>query len=388
MNILFLMKGFGVGGQEVVTSVLADNFLKSKYNVSIVFLSKPSGFVYENLDFRIKKYVFEREELSLSRIKEIRKILVTDNIDVVINQWGLPFGPAFILKHAIGGMNIKIISVYHNQPNINARIKGVEMEEEKAESTIKRSLLKLKKAMFTFVTCLSMRYVYHNSDKYILLSNSHIDNFRKFTGLKKIDKIQVITNPITIDSHNFVYNETAKKKEIIYIGRIDYNQKRAFRLADVWSIVKEELPDWNFTVIGKGEDFEKFVHYINRLKLERIKLEGFAKPKDYYERASIMIMTSEYEGLPLVIAEGMSYGVVPIVYGSFSSVYDIIEDGRTGYIVPKNGHFDTVEFSQTIISLARNGARLHEMAQRAIIKSKDFNVEPIMEQWRKLIDGL
>ena len=84
----------------------------------------------------------------------------------------------------------------------------------------------------------------------------------------------------------------------------------------------------------------------------------------------------------------MSYVVLHIDYGIFTSVYDIIEDGRTGYIVPKNGHFDTVEFSQTIISLARNGARLHEMAQRAIIKSKDFNVEPIMEQWRKLIDGL
>ena len=39
-NILFLMKGFGVGGQEVVTSVLSKAFLDDGYGVSIVFLSE------------------------------------------------------------------------------------------------------------------------------------------------------------------------------------------------------------------------------------------------------------------------------------------------------------------------------------------------------------
>lgn len=53
-NILFLMKGFGVGGQEVVTSVLSKAFLDDGYGVSIVFLSEPHGLVFDNLDERIK----------------------------------------------------------------------------------------------------------------------------------------------------------------------------------------------------------------------------------------------------------------------------------------------------------------------------------------------
>lgn len=135
-NILFLMKGFGVGGQEVVTSVLSKAFLDDGYGVSIVFLSEPHGLVFDNLDERIKKHIFEQEEFSLNRIHSLRDILVKDKIDIVVNQWGLPFAPAFILKHAIKGMDIKVISVYHNQPNINARLKGVELKINAARSPL------------------------------------------------------------------------------------------------------------------------------------------------------------------------------------------------------------------------------------------------------------
>lgn len=49
-----------------------------------------------------------------------------------------------------------------------------------------------------------------------------------------------------------------------------------------------------------------------------------------------MILTSEYEGFPLVLAEAMSFGVIPVVYGSYSAVYDIISDGVDGMILPYN----------------------------------------------------
>ena len=42
-NILFLMKGFGVGGQEVVTSVLSKAFLDDGYGVSIGFFGEANG---------------------------------------------------------------------------------------------------------------------------------------------------------------------------------------------------------------------------------------------------------------------------------------------------------------------------------------------------------
>lgn len=74
--------------------------------------------------------------------------------------------------------------------------------------------------------------------------------------------------------------------------------------------------------------------------LEHVSFEGFQQPKPYYERASILLFTSEYEGFPLVLAECMSFGVIPVVYDSYSAVRDIIDDGKDGVVIlyEKNGY--------------------------------------------------
>lgn len=45
-------------------------------------------------------------------------------------------------------------------------------------------------------------------------------------------------------------------------------------------------------------------------------------------------MTSDLEGFGLVVIESMSYGVVPVVYGSYEAIYDIIDNGKSGLITP------------------------------------------------------
>ena len=75
---------------------------------------------------------------------------------------------------------------------------------------------------------------------------------------------------------------------------------------------------------------------ITNYKLKRVSLEGFKRPDNYYKRASILLLTSEFEGFPLVLAESMSFGVIPVVYGSFSAIYDIIENNKDGIICDYN----------------------------------------------------
>ena len=59
---------------------------------------------------------------------------------------------------------------------------------------------------------------------------------------------------------------------------------------------------------------------ISNLQLKHVKLEGMQYPRQYYERASILLLTSDFEGFGLVIVEGMAFGVIPIAYGSYSAV--------------------------------------------------------------------
>lgn len=127
---------------------------------------------------------------------------------------------------------------------------------------------------------------------------------------------------------------TFKIKEIIYVGRLDFVQKRVYRVIDTWNYLEERFPDWRLTIVGDGEDRENLENHVRCLGLKRVSFEGFQKPIDYYKRASILLLTSDFEGFPLVLAECMSFGVIPAVYNSYSAIGDIIESDKDGVVIP------------------------------------------------------
>lgn len=84
--------------------------------------------------------------------------------------------------------------------------------------------LKMKYWLYRQITAASMRYVYRNSDRYMVLSQSFVEGFKKFTGIRKADRLIVQTNPITIDISDYNY-DLRGKKELVFVGRLDYTQK-------------------------------------------------------------------------------------------------------------------------------------------------------------------
>ena len=100
----------------------------------------------------------------------------------------------------------------------------------------------------------------------------------------------------------------------------------------------------------------------------------------------MLILASEFEGFPLVLAECMSFGVVPVVYGSYSAVYDIIEDGKDGLIIPKtNEGFNAVAMAEKMAVVMIDMRRLQQMALAAIQKSKNYSIDKIYQQWMGVI---
>ena len=85
----------------------------------------------------------------------------------------------------------------------------------------------------------------------------------------------------------------------------------------------------------------------------------------------------------------MSFGVVPVVYGSYSAVYDIIEDGKDGIIIPKTSEgFNAAMMAEKMANLMRDGNKRNEMSQAAIKKSKNYSIDKIYEQWMGVFDKL
>lgn len=386
MNIVFLLRSLDIGGLEVVTAVLANKFVSEGQHVSVFAFEKRSGNVVPRFGKEIEITIAGEYRKSKKNVDLLRKLLEKNKIDVVINQWGLPLIPIKTLCEAKKGFPVKVISVYHNDPLQNGRIQGVKTQIQHINNPLKKSLLIMKKKLYRIVTGCAMRYIYQKSDVFEVLSPSFVSHFQQFTWLKNIPKLRVQTNPITIDIDGFEYRSEEKRKEIIYVGRVDYTQKRVYRVIETWAQLEHHFPDWQLTIVGDGEERVNIEHMVHDLELGNVNFEGFQSPRSYYERASILILTSEFEGFPLVLAECMSFGVVPAVYGSYSAVYDIIEDGVDGIIIPKTGEgFNVFVMAERIYNLMDDNNKLNSMALAAIEKSKNYSIDKIYNQWMKIL---
>lgn len=386
MNILFLLRSLDIGGLEVVTATLANKFAAEGHRVCVFAFEKRSGKVLDRFDSDVEVTIAGEYRQTKENVNVLRRMLMERNIEVVVNQWGLPLIPIKTLCEAKKGLSVKVISVFHNDPLKNGRILSVETEIEKTQNPVRKSLLRAKKFAYRCVTGYAMRYIYQHSDAFEVLSPSFVSHFQQFTGLRHTPKLVVQTNPITIDTDGFVYHSENKLKEIVYVGRVDYTQKRVHRVIETWAQLEHRFPDWRLTIVGDGEERENIEHMVKDLELEHVQFEGFQSPRPYYERASMLILVSEFEGFPLVLAECMSFGVVPVVYGSYSAVYDIIEDDKDGLIIPKtNEGFNAAVMAERMAAAMTDNRRLEQMALAAIEKSKDYSIDKIYQQWMNVI---
>lgn len=391
MNILFLTKSFGMGGVEVVTLTLAKAFKERGHNVGIFVFFLDSDILRKQVPDDINFYVAHGYKESQENVEKLHHILVEQNTDVIINQWGLPWLPIRVIEKARRGLNVKVVSVYHNQVDMNGRLMSCDKAINSCSNVILKSVLRTRRWAVKFITSRSMRYVYNHSDIYEVLSPSFIEIFKDFTGIKNPEHLVAQTNPVTIvQTNDFVLGANKKQKEIIYVGRLDLIQKRVHRVIDTWNYLEEHFPNWQLTIVGDGKDRQNLVNHVKALGLHHVSFEGYKQPLEYYKRASLLLLTSDFEGFPLVLAECMSFGVIPAVYDSYAAVRDIIEDGEDGVILPKtaSGEFDAEAMAAQLAVVMADGDLYRKMAQKAIDKSHLFSVATICQQWEETFKRL
>ena len=390
MNILFLLKTLDTGGLEVVTSVLANEFIAKGHTVCVFSFLGGKNSIAKRFDKQVKLY--ERNDYSVSKenVSELRNVLIENRIDVIINQWGLPLIPIKTAKKAAKGLDIKIISVYHNAPSFNGRTQKMNIALTACENPLKRLFLKSVRHAYKTITSKAMKYIYRKSDLFMILSPCYIEEFKKFTGIMDTSRLIVMTNPVTIEHKHFQYNPNNKEREIIYVGRLDFVQKRVYRVIDTWNYLEERFPDWKLTIVGDGEDRMNLENHVNAMGLKHVSFEGFKNPSKYYKRASMLLLTSDFEGFPLVLVECMSFGVVPAVYASYAAVYDIIDDGKDGIVLESdiNKGYDAERMADKMAQIMMTDDLKHRMATKAIEKSKNYSIDKIYHSWIKIIDKL
>lgn len=225
-------------------------------------------------------------------------------------------------------------------------------------------------------THMDLRYV-RNYDLLICLTQEDRENWKEIRNTKVIN--------------NFIENRTEKPtsleaKRMIAVGRLEY-QKGFDRLISAWEIVNRRFPDWRLDIYGNGVLKDSLLSQINESGLSGI-IEIHPPEKDIhkeYMASSALVMTSRYEGLPMVMLEAMEAGLPVVSFDFQCGPKDFIENGVNGFIV-RNG--DIQQLADRICELIQSEDLRKEMGERNFQKAKNNYPDPIIAEWIKIFDYL
>lgn len=374
------------GGIERITDLLAKAFINKGYNV--YYLHAKKNCKLDNYDYPAEMFFFpDGQKLSNENKQYLTSLCLDKKIDIIINQAGA-FGDSRLFLSCKEKLNIKTISVIHSKPSLNYKRLYTELFKLR-DNTLKEKIKLLLRIIFYFP--IRYRYkkqlynhyqwLFNHTDKICLLSDKYKNDFIDLGLNITNEKFCSIHNANTFNKTDIKFNK--KEKIILYVGRLTYGEKRPDRILKIWNDIYKKFPDWKLIIIGDGKDRYR-LESIAR-KMERVIFLGTINPKEYYYKASILSMTSNFEGWPMVLPEALSMGCVPILYGSFEAAYDIIHNNEDGYIIPP---FKKKTYTQYLKKLMSDDVIRNSMALKEIKSIDRFNIEHTVEKWINLFDSL
>lgn len=192
------------------------------------------------------------------------------------------------------------------------------------------------------------------------------------------NKFLAIYNPISTTNNR---PAVEKKREILYLGRLSYADKRVDYLLRIFAKIHDAHPSWKLKIVGDGPERENLQHLAADLGLSRVEFCGFsANPAEHLASASILCMTSDFEGWPMALIEAMTFGTVPIAFNCSAGVAEILADGRGELIPPGDFHLYAERLSQL---MAAPDLRNEITARHAPFLEK-LSIEKIAAQWEAL----
>ena len=167
-----------------------------------------------------------------------------------------------------------------------------------------------------------------------------------------------------------------KKGRVIAVGRLDYQKS-----------FDRRTKGWVLDIYGQGEWHDMLESMIKEHGLsERCHLKGTTNNiwKEY-EESDILVMTSHYEGLPMVMIESIACGLPTISFDFKCGPKDVICQGKNGYYVEDG---DLEKMAQTLIKVMEDDELRASLSKEARKVREKYSEERIMGMWTNLFDEL
>lgn len=387
-KICFLMDSpFTNGGEQRVTTILANYLYKQHYDVNFLLTSSNNKIDYdiyglnENIEIIFLKHRF-------IMIEKINKLILK-----VFNRFfrNSPFYSNCLLFQKFSYLLYnKEITKIINEKKFDYVI-GVASDNFARLACIKEKIKHTKTIAWEH-SCFDSYYNtknwrFNNQDKFVKYMLNKIDYYicqtedDKNNMKKKYDYLPiVINNPNTFFEKKSLSN--LDNKCFLAVGRFD-KVKQFDKLIEAFANFTKKNREWNLYIVGDGPLLEEYKSMVKKYNLEnRVFLPGKTKSiQSYYLNSSVYVMTSSWEGWGMVVTEAMQHGL-PIISFDIPSSREIFGKSNCGILVKKN---DISSLSEAMYTIANNSELIKKYSKKCLIQVKKFDIDKIGKKWLEVL---
>ena len=373
IRIVYNIAGtFNAGGMERVLANKANYLSKNGFQVYILTTDQQGRSSYFSLDPDIRQYDLDinyAEGQGLSALAKMRlyrekqkkhkralsDMLAVIQADVVISMFD--HDVSFLYKLKDGSR--KVLEIHFS------RFKRLQYG--------RRGIWRLLDAVRSRMDL----YYVKKYDRFVVLTEED----RGYWG--DLANIEVIPN-----ANSFSYSGQAllQAKRAIAIGRFD--QQKAFdKLISIWFKIRQDKVDWELHIYGHGQlkkVLEQQIHDLGLQDLVKLKAP-VSNISSVYLDSSVLLMTSRYEGLPMVLLEAQAHGLPLIAYACRCGPADVIVDNVNGFLIPEG---EEQLFVKRTIEIMQDQNKRLEMGRQSKALSVRFDETRVMNKWIDLFNEL
>jgi N-acetylgalactosamine-N,N'-diacetylbacillosaminyl-diphospho-undecaprenol 4-alpha-N-acetylgalactosaminyltransferase len=380
-NLAIFIYSLAGGGAERIVSDLTLH-LHNDFNVTLVLMCSRIDYEVKGVE---KVVYLEKSSPNEHGIKKLLKLPLLayryykfckkSDTDVTLSLLTRPNYIALISKNF--GNSSKIIISEHSYPSKMYEGSG-------AQSQINRMLIRWLYSKADAIIAISKKVV---SD---LESNFHIDPSKMVQIYNPFDIERVIEKskePVEFDFSKYTF---------ITVGRLDSGKNHALQI-EAFSLLEDK--NTQLIILGKGENEDTLQKMIETLHLtNRVFMLGFdANPYKYLSRSDTFILSSNYEGLPMVILEALSCKLAIIstdcpsgpreILAPASKVpnrlLDTLEIAEYGILIPLN-HREYLKEAMT--KMIEDKPLYEKYCNRSESRAEDFALDKIIPQYRDILN--
>lgn len=197
-------------------------------------------------------------------------------------------------------------------------------------------------------------------------------------------KITDIQNPIDISLIDRLRTEVAdiNKPYILFAGRLN-RQKNIPVLINAFNRLKDDY-NIKLVILGRGEEEDNLKKLARTLTIEeRVIFRVFTEnPYKYMQDAEVFVLSSDYEGFPNVLLEAMACGVPAVSTDCQFGPREIIEDGKSGFLVPVG---DSNAMAAAIRNILDKPGIKEQVITEGLRRVKSMDAETVVKRYEKLI---